>query len=91
MQIDQLIISADRDHAQFEILLGSLTQALGNQRMVLAQEGANHERRIQILDFGELQTQPRRTCTLAISRKIALTGTEIQIAATEALQQFGKQ
>jgi hypothetical protein len=71
--------------------LAKLTQTLGEQRMVLAQEAADDQGRIQILDLGELQTQPRRAGKLAISGKITPPWTEVDTPRTQAARQLLEQ
>ena len=52
MQIDQRIITRYRDQTDLAFFLCQLAKTLGKQRMILAQETAHHQRRIQILDLG---------------------------------------
>ena len=56
VELDQRIVAADSNEADLRVFLGRLTQTLRNQRVVLAQEAANDQGRIQILDFGKLET-----------------------------------
>lgn len=51
MQIDQRIVATNRKQADLPGFFGQLTQTLGKQGMILAQEAANHEHRIEILDL----------------------------------------
>ena len=88
VQIDQRIVAADRHQADLTLLLRQLAQALGKQRVILAQEAAKHQGGVEFLDFTELQAQPRRPGTLAVTGKITATRTEIDAARTQATRQL---
>ena len=91
MQLDQLIIGSNRQQADLGEFLGGLTQTLSDQRMILAQEGTDHQCGVEILDFTEFQAQPRRAGALEIRTEIELTRTEIDVATAQAFEDFAQQ
>ena len=90
-QLDQQVVVRAVQDADLGAFLGRLAQALGQQRMVLAQEGADHQHAIEAADVGDLHAQPRRALTLAVGRKIAVAQAEIDVLAAQAAQQFLRQ
>jgi len=91
VQIDQLIITGNREQANLGIFLGRLAQTLGDERMILAQERSNHQSSIEILDLSQAHAQPWRTFSLEIGGEVTLTRTEIDIAATQPLHDPAEQ
>jgi hypothetical protein len=91
MQLDQRVVATDGKHADLIPLLGQLAQTLGKQRMILAQEAANDQCGVEILDFGKLEAKPRRAGALAVSRKIAATRAEIDTTLTKTTRHFLQQ
>ena len=91
MQIDQWIITGDGQQTNFCEFFGSLTQALRDKRMILAQERPNHQSSIKILDISETHTQPLSTAALGIRSEISLARAEVKIGAAQSLHDFAKQ
>ena len=67
--------------------LRCLAQALGQQRMVLAQEAADHQYAVELLDVGNGHAEPRHDI-LAVERKVSLAETAVDAIAAGATHEF---
>ena len=68
-------------HVDLGAALGRLAQALGDQRMVLAQEGADDQHAVQLGQVGYGHAEPRYARALAVAREIRMAQAEIGRAA----------
>ena len=68
-------------HRHLRTLLRRLPQPLGDQRLVLAQEAADHEHAIERVDLGDLHAQPRNAG--ALRGEIGLPQPEVDVVAAE--------
>ena len=79
------------DQIDLRAALGRLAQALRDQRMVLAQEGADHQHAVERADLGDRHAQPGRAGPLAVGGEIGLAQAEVDVVAAEAAHQLAEQ
>ncbi|MBV6407479.1 MAG: hypothetical protein EFKGCFLK_01041 [Rhodocyclaceae bacterium] len=90
VQVDQLVVVGDVQQADAGELLRRLAQALGQQRMVLAQEAADDQHAIQHGNLGNRHAQPGRDA-LAVEGKVSLAETAVDVLAAGAAHEFLQQ
>jgi hypothetical protein len=71
--------------------LGSLPQALRDQRMVFAQKGTDHQHAIQLRQLADAHAQPGHSKAFAVGGEIALPQARVKMFATQSAQQFLRQ
>ena len=76
-------------HRHLRALFHRLSQARRQQRMILAQERADHEHFLQLTERRNRHPEPRPD--LAIERKIGLPQAEIDMVRPESAHQFIQQ
>ena len=83
----QIIVGRMHD-VDLRAALGGLAQAMRDQRMILAQEGADHQHAVELRHVGDLHAQPRRAGRLPSAEKSALAQAEIDVVAAQSAHEL---
>src|SRR5258707_4690710 len=74
-------------HVDLRAALRRLAQAVGDERMVLAQERAHDEHPVERAEIRDRHAKPRNAFELAVGREVRLAQTEVRSAA-QALREL---
>ncbi|MNI48222.1 hypothetical protein D3C73_1027780 [compost metagenome] len=83
----QRIVSSAVDHQDLRAALGRLTQALRHQRVILAQERADDQDAVQVVEFSDGHAQPRCTGQRGVEGRVGLAQAEVDVLGTQRADQ----
>jgi len=75
-------------HVDLRAALGRLAQAMRNQRMVLAQERADHPHAVERAESGDRHAEPRDAFRPAIGGEVGVAQAEIAAPSLREIQLF---
>ena len=86
-QAHQPIVGHRVQHRHLRALFRGLTQPLRKQRLVLAQETADHQHAVVRADRCDGHAEPGHACRMTVAAEIALAQPEIDVVAAKAAHQ----
>ena len=87
----QQVVVARIHDGNLEPVSGRLAQPVGEQRMILAQHAADHQRAVEAAHLRDLHAEPRNPGAPAIRAEIGLAQPEVDVIAADAARELGEQ